>query len=246
MLVTANVADAGTGYATGDIIIVSGENIASTMDLVFILGPGAADIFDAFNASQLFNLTTSLLSSPPNKISYYLYCLTDTVVSKMANVYKLSSSPLVLGSTEIEVTDDIVLYAEVDVETTLKIASSNGHSYTLSKPFGTNDQRFFNIKAHGNLSLFNIKLTTGDVSGKANGDGCSNNNGAAICLWHKSSVLFLRNVSFFNNTVGLGGFGGAIYAPRGYVEMYHVHAFFNWAQKWSSCGPVSYLRGLCI
>ena len=40
----------------------------------------------------------------------------------MANVYKLSSSPLVLGSTEIEVTDDIVLYAEVDVETTLKIA----------------------------------------------------------------------------------------------------------------------------
>ena len=128
MLVTANVADAGTGYATGDIIIVSGENIASTMDLVFILGPGAAGIFDAFNASQLFDLTTSLLSSPPNKISYYLYCLTDTVVSKMANVYKLSSSPLVLGSTEIEVTDDIVLYAEVDVETTLKIASSNGHS----------------------------------------------------------------------------------------------------------------------
>ena len=114
----------------------------------------------------------------------------------MAKVYKLSSSPLVLGSTEIEVTDDIVLYAEVDVETTLKIASSNGHSYTLSKPFGINDQRFFNIKAHGNLSLFNIKLTTGDVSGKANGDGCSNNNGAAICPWHKSSVLFLRNVSF--------------------------------------------------
>ena len=66
MLVTANVKQTGTGYATGDIIIVSGVNIASTMDLVFILGPSAADTFDAFNASQLFDLTTSLLSSPPN------------------------------------------------------------------------------------------------------------------------------------------------------------------------------------
>ena len=42
----------------------------------------------------------------------------------MAKVYKLSSSPLVLGSTEIEVTDDIVLNAEVDVETTLKITTA--------------------------------------------------------------------------------------------------------------------------
>ena len=231
MLVTADVVSGGTGYATGDIIIVSGEEIASTTDLVFILGSGAANTFDALNASQLFELKTNLTFSSSHITSYYLYCLTDTTISEMAHVYKLSSSPLVLGSTEIEVTDDLILYAEVDVETTLKISSSNGYTYTLSKPSVINDQRFFNIKAHGNLSLFNVKLTMGDISSKTNGDDCSNNNGAAICLWHKSSVLFLRNVSFFNNIVGPGGYGGAIYAPRGYVEMYHVHAFSNWGQS---------------
>ena len=231
MLVTANVQSVGTGYATGDILIVSSEVIASLIDLVFILGPGSSDVFDAFNASQLLDLTTNLTSSPPVTTGYYLYCLTDKVLSEMTHVYKLSSSPLILGTNEIEVTDDIVLYAEVDVGTTLKISSSKGYSHTLSKPSGINDERIFNIKSHGNLSLFNLKLTMGNVGGKSTGEDCSNNNGAAICLWHKSSVLFLRNVTFFNNVVGPGGYGGAIYAQRGYVEMYHVYAYSNWAQS---------------
>jgi hypothetical protein len=233
IVIDVDVDDSGAvGYEPGDTLTVSKTLLDANLDLIFILGIDPY-VFVATNHSDYSSLKASLLASPfSSKFKLYMFCLTDATISEMVNIYKLSAGPdpkLMIGTTHVELTANINLDAEIDVTSNLTIKTSDGSVYEISKTGTSSVQRFFNVKENGHLYLYHLNLTLGDVSGKPAGNvDCSGRNGGAICLEHESSTLFLSNVSFYNNIAGIGGSGGAVFAPRGYVEIEFVFAFNNY------------------
>ena len=191
---------------------------------------GNAFVFESLDPSAFPSVKSYLNRSIYlNSTMYYMKCMTDEIISDNVYIYKLSSSPLIIGSTNLELTESILLNEEIHIISQVAIKSNDGYIFKITKSEAINDKRFFTIKENGHLTLHNLNLTMGDVSSNPGTLDCYGKHGGAICLSHASSILRLKNVSLYNNIVGASGFGGAIFAPRGYVVIEHVHAFNNYA-----------------
>ncbi len=148
-----------------------------------------------FGAASGATLTVTKIADTNDNV-----CDSDCSLREAIFAAAASGDTVEFASPLFDSTQTIVLSGELYVNKTLMI---NGKGASLTKISGNNATRVFN--ADGNLTLNNLTITGGRVSGGANGTGIYNNSG---------KTLVINDCVIFDNSVvnsGSWSNGGGIY-----------------------------------